>query len=1802
MSEKKTVGGIPVECLTGEAAAIWSGWRTLGDRELVREASAKGTHIKLAHKCLAYRRNCSVEQACIYFNKEVENWVNELLNKKQVYRASHILNNMGKDPVEHIFAVSVKSKEPLLRDYLCEYMINVDGFKSEHVAAWNIIKSIKQHEEKCKIQNGLSSCICIDDIMKLTPNIEQALRTELYFSLNDPEILGNVSNSTLWDYLLCNNKIEALKVWIDARYNPDAPQTSDEMDHHLKSLFANLTITSDMIDNIDSSHASDLVKHLTKNHLCRYGIYTTQEKNDLKLTLNRSFGCGITLEELGAILSSPFCNIDKTEFLQSVDQQLCLTHCSQNCHTQEDNLKLKRLYNVLTDMCSARDNYEEAFQRGIVESIDYISDDFNAYLKTNYLVSLALIFLQLWQTRDALRDEASSSERNTLMRDIFTNKTVLKIDTRVISQEVLQSTLTHLPMLQSIIEDQSEKDDITVYDLLDGYRNLNSKQLFKWRFKNEPLPTFTSENLIKKYGYQETLTYGYYLKEGRPNMAVHSLTHAQAKLLGNVSSHRKFKAALYAHVLALRNLDKSDIVCSCIAFIELLKIDSSNLQLHVTVAKYVQEQLNISIGNLLENVVYKNQTDLKSVISYLEQSFQKYLADKTFECDSAQFVEALKIWDITVRFARVHNCALPDILPRYLADHDLWFEFVAVGHIFAYPTNQMLENAKLFNNASVREHLLTCLSNDKLSKSQPSNEQKAKFHDARQSSSRQRKVGAKENESPVSTSATSETEIDASNTKDILNSCTSPSSDDNLWLTILNCHQSQDPPGALINASRSTLRPILTVLATCYEPSSVAAFCYCWMVISSRREDILLDYTECLEQQIWPSDKVSELLSRMVQCGYINTVNRAYKIFMPDSILNSFFEFLTQAVSNGEFKENQRHLVEFKLQCSSLKCNKIMDWDSVHFTYLKNLYWVAVVAIRCIVTALGYGFQSTALRMKFLEVLIKNNFSADLPVAVPDFQRLLDITKILQKTDVALNFRNATLIDNTYNFDEEIERCVNELTAIENYSTALELACCAGLNSSEIILAQSRNTFKQSINEDGQINSAFWMQCAQDFNKYNVPPQVAVEFFVEHAEKVISHKERYEVLKLAYETLKNTEIEQQTIDTLEMAMWKSCILAEPENIEFDYNDCIFNKLKTELLSGLDTLQIACSLTDENEEKAAKILINKLIDLGKLDTALRISAIFNYNHKDLRILMLCLSLAEGEISPADLTSQQRSLLEERNQNKQQKYGILRNRGLQKFSSTSSLNTISSIGEPSKTNDVTISNLQMECISTLEKLSEILTHGNEICFRIVSCYKLAMCLGKTYQSLLMLKDPIKFLQEIVESNIENKFETANDIIMSYKIKTENVATFLTESIAMHINRAIEDGQEDLIFIWGYSLNSHFHLIMELCSDISLLGLKLLKTAQSLLERYVSTHDEKKNVSGLKTIVELLIRSHDCFTASCNMEGIASVLRKCQSLANMLQILKHWALLVRLVTGVGRFTEMNYIFQILKENDQFESLLGQGLDKVPGLKMALLEFLKRQCPEDKELFTLVALHFRLYYEIALMWEDEAKEVIAKIISDILKEIGRGLTAGIPVEIKLTRNDNVQKQLQLAVTNYTHATQYYLQDKKLNLANRCSHQAQLVALQISLLNAVPQNQQAVCLLNLKSDELERILSHVLNFSQALIVIRAYNYHADWVNLIYHHCILKGEARYLKEFMTVNNLTPMIVQDCARRYRLEKSINHSMTDNMKTLISELSDVECKYMLASQLGFKNIVEEMLNDPIVGSYLKDTIWKKGYTAS
>ncbi|XP_043488145.1 spatacsin [Polistes fuscatus] len=1801
MSEKQTVGGIPVECLTGESAAIWSGWRMLGDREVVREASAKGTYINLAYKYLAYRKNCTIDKAKIYFNEEVELWIRELINKCQVHRASHILKNIGKDPTEHIFKVCIKTKEPFLREYLCDYMINVNGFNETQKEAWDIIQSILQYEKKSMLENLFSNIICIEDIINLPENIKQALCTELYIQLFEPKLIRNTTSSVVWNCLLLYNKIDTIKYWIDKRYNTNAIiKETYEINENFKELVDNLIITPEMIEQIDLSDANNLIKELTKNHLCKYGIFTKTEQDNLKLTLARIFSSQLTLKDFQEILSYESCNINKNEFLENININYYLTQQNHSIETMSEG---KNLYNTLNKMHDPQCNVLDTVTNAILQNIHYISDNFTGFLKDNYLITFALVFLQYCKIDNAFCSVNENVEpNNDDFKNMFNNEHGLQIGANIVPYEILCNTLKHIPIIRRIMLNESKKNDITVYELLDGCQKFTAKQFFKWRYNNEPMPHFSNESLVKRYGYQETLTYAYYLKEERPNMAFYTLKNMQGKPFKNISSRMKCKAAFYAHCLALKNLHKSELVCSCISFLEMVGINSEILRLHITAADYVQKHLNISIGPLLESIMFKNQVNLQTVILYLEKSFQSYLNDSTIS-ENTLFFDALRIWEFIIQFARTHDSSLPDTLLKYLAQKDLWFEFVLVGHIFNYPTSQILTLAKEFQNINIREHLLTCFNTESTSiLSHPKYETKLKFRDVRQFL--YCKIGLKQTESTSSSASSSLTESSSSDTYSTASEKISLaeniySSDDDLWMTFLKCHHSQDPPGALLHVSRITLRPILIILATCYEPSLTTSYCYSWMVISTANKSILSDYAECLDQIMWPANKVLELIPRLVSSGYVCTLSRAFQIFMPDNILNPFFEFLVRCINYGEFIECQQYLKDFKTQSSMLICSKIVNWESVDNTYLKNFYWIAILVIKCIVVALAYNFRSTQLQIHFLNALVKCNFHCGLPVDTPDFQNLLNITKVLLKTEITLNFAAFTVTDNVYNYNQEITRCINCLVERKDYINALQICSIAALDTSEIILAQYRNEFEHYSSTKSKLKKSFWKRCTDDFKKYNVPSEKAAEFLVEHAEKVLSHKERYEILKFAFETLKDSQIEQQTIDTLEMAMWKSCILIGPNNVLLEYEDEILKKLKTELLSGLNKLQVTCTLADANEESAAEYLINKLIDAGKLDVALRISTIFNYKHRDLQVLLLCLSLAEGELLYTELTLQQKDFLIEGDKSVPQKYSIFKNRGLQRLSSSSSsINTIGT--ESGKTVDVKstpIRQNQIECMSMLEKLMKTLRNGVDTGSRIFLCYKLAIRLGKSYQSLIKLDEPVQLLQEVTDSNIDNKFETANDIIIAYKIKSNEIASFLTKNIVDSITKAIEDKQDDSIIMWGCPLDASFHLIMELCSDISILGLNLLETAHKLMGY---SQGEKRNVSTLKTIVELLIRSHDCFTACCNMEGIASILRKCQNIANTLQIRKNWTLLVRLVTGVGRFTEMNYIFQILKENDQFEFLLGKSLHKVPGLKTALLEFLKRNCPENKELFTLVALHFRLYYEIALMWENEAKEATKELMSDLMKEQGKAASSS-RVELKLIKTESLLQKLQIVVMNFTHAAQYYLQDNKLHLANKCCQQAQLVALQIALLNATS-NQPTICILNLKTDQIDKILSETLNFQQALIVARAYNHHPDWANIIYSHFILNGEIKYLKDFITVIKLSSNITEDCARRYRSEKNLTNSMKNNMKTLISELVDVECKYMLASQLGFKEIVEVMLNSPATAAYLKDTVWKKGYKSS
>ena len=113
----------------------------------------------------------------------------------------------------------------------------------------------------------------------------------------------------------------------------------------------------------------------------------------------------------------------------------------------------------------------------------------------------------------------------------------------------------------------------------------------------------------------------------------------------------------------------------------------------------------------------------------------------------------------------------------------------------------------------------------------------------------------------------------------------------------------------------------------------------------------------------------------------------------------------------------------------------------------------------------------------------------------------------------------------------------------------------------------------------------------------------------------------------------------------------------------------------------------------------------------------------------------------------------------------------------------------------------------------------------------------------------------------------------------------------------------------------------LIQIFDKSINLFGAKLLEKSRSLL-------NDAKTIDDYTIPTELLIRSHDCFLQSCSMEGISNVLQTSKLCATKLEKAGEFNIMIRLLTGIGHFSEMTYIMDYLWNNHQFEMLFGKGI----------------------------------------------------------------------------------------------------------------------------------------------------------------------------------------------------------------------------------------------------------------------------------
>uniref|UniRef100_A0A8C8JA47 Spatacsin C-terminal domain-containing protein n=1 Tax=Oncorhynchus tshawytscha TaxID=74940 RepID=A0A8C8JA47_ONCTS len=352
----------------------------------------------------------------------------------------------------------------------------------------------------------------------------------------------------------------------------------------------------------------------------------------------------------------------------------------------------------------------------------------------------------------------------------------------------------------------------------------------------------------------------------------------------------------------------------------------------------------------------------------------------------------------------------------------------------------------------------------------------------------------------------------------------------------------------------------------------------------------------------------------------------------------------------------------------------------------------------------------------------------------------------------------------------------------------------------------------------------------------------------------------------------------------------------------------------------------------------------------------------------------------------------------------------------------------------------------------------------------------------------------------------------------------------------------------------------LYMLLCGDPNLVGIKLLD------------HIPTVPLGELGCTVELLILAHDCFSLTCNMEGIVRVLQAARHLSHAhLAHSEHYGLLVRLLTGIGRYNDMTYIFDLLNQNHRFEMLLRKKVESNFRLKTALLDYIKRCLPGDSEKYNMVALCFSMCREIGENHEGAARTQLKLIESQpwVTPELRSAL-------IKV-------------LTLLKDAAESYSKDSCVRQAARCVKMAKLTTLQLHFLNH-GQDQRVI---NLRQSDLLGAIVALPRCYQAFVLSEAYDYSPDWAEVLYQKVILSGDFAYLEEFRLHRPLPACLFEDISQKLT-HNTPPSSAGQNLKRLLQHCDDVYTYYKLAYEHKFFDVANMLLQDSKTSSYLNDRL--------
>uniref|UniRef100_A0A8V5GWZ4 Uncharacterized protein n=1 Tax=Melopsittacus undulatus TaxID=13146 RepID=A0A8V5GWZ4_MELUD len=1728
-------------------------WEKLTPEEVIAEAILNN---KMPEAQAFFRKHQHPAQSLQEFTQTGLNLVYDRLLKDNTREASELLRNMGFDVKEELCKICFYTVDKHVRDLLVkilreenyfsekekkmiDFVHQVESFYSESSQDNREIQSLARKEQDLSRHSAVLDSLSCD--RRRVPNRRvrvmfnwarwwDELIQEMILLPRKPRQGKTCNPEVLWMHLTAQHDWLNICSWIE----------ESEPSQTLCGEANWPPLTPDIIDR--NMLCSSYMRNDILNKLARNGVFVSSELEDFELLLQR-------LSYIGGVLQTPH-PVPKYSAAGGLD-----FHARFVLHCIEHNLQYLLYtyldyYSLNSSNCPILDNKElhEAHPwfeflvqcRGVASNPQDPKMIFQASLANAQILipsNQASVSSMLLEGRTLLALATTMYAPggiDQVLQNEDTENPLKKVD-----PQLLKMALTPYPKLKAALFPPCTSHgilppDISLYHLVQSLVPFDPTKLFGWQSANtlavsdasSDFPHFSSPELVNKYAIMERLDFLYYLHHGRPSFAFGTFLVQQ---LVKSKSPRQLiqQAGKEAYGLALSLFSAPSVGAACACFLELLGLDSLKLRVDVKVANmifsYRTRHKDSQHNHIRESLVEKltkladgEKAAAAEILTSLEEAFWDAVEQQGIKKTCS---DSRRQWSLVMQFCKLHNIRLSTSYLKECAKCNDWLQFIIQSQLYSYQPHEVISVLQDFTPA-LQDHLILAL--EKL---------------------------------PGVCAAAESAESSAA-------SVIKGRYADSLFQILLQCQGNSNPSRYLLTAGLREQAPILSVLAACFQDANIL-HCLCVWVITAVDDATRAEATNHIqssESHEWDLQDLAVIWKVFLRKQKSRTLLNGFQLFLKDSPLLHILEMYELCMNCKKYSEAKTKLDKFQESLTKVTASEF----PIQWLESQALFLLELMMQQCR-TEYELG--------KLLQLLA----AADgLLLDGPYVKKLCALSEILKDSSIAIN-RSILTSSDLETFQSECRSILEQLQEKGMFSLAREVAALAELPMDSVVTQEVQEL---GLWHQTQTRTEFWRKCNDSFMKNSVSSKAASCFFFDQAntvfeslshEKITSIMERHLLLTLAGHWLaKSASVSLHELEAIEKQIW-ICRIAQQQSPTAEGSgtarfsshgavspDLTFDDLAKEFsfsklpvlntpeylkLEGLAFRESQQTLT-RDEEQSLRVLIGCLLDEGSVHEASRVCQYFHFYSRDVSLVLHCRALASGEADLENLHPDIQALLTAREKSSESSTS----------EHSSGLEDWTHIVAPPPDDQVVIS---------LKALIEECVHGRNYCRQVLCLYELSKELNCCY-SEMSAQDPEKLLHAILSSHQPERCKKAQAFITTQALQPSTVAELVAEQIMQELLASSEGkGQKQVVNPAADS--QAFLQLAKLCQDHTLVGMKLLDKISSVPR------------GELSCITELLILAHNCFSLTCHMEGITRVLQAARLLTDeYLAPNEEYGVMVRLLTGIGRYNEMTYIFELLHEKHYFEVLMRKKLDPSGTLKTALLDYIKRCRPGDSEKHNMIALCFSMCREIG-----ENHEAAACIQLKLIESQ--------PWEESLRDVANLKKLLMKALTLFIDAAESYSKDSCVRQALRCRWLTKLITLQLHFLSTG----QSTMLINLSRQELMDSIVALPRFYQAAIVAEAYEFVPDWAEVLYQQVVTKGDFTYLEEFKQQRPLKPSMFEEIAKKVKQHPPAEAALK-NLKKLLTYCEDIYTYYRLAYDNKFYDVVNSLLKDAQTGCCLNDML--------